>query len=294
MTTFSNLNIIKMINHSNSFVYEVTSKESPKRYALKIFPLVRGGINPSYYSEARWKWMEHPNTIKIHKVNPYIQEFKGLKDPISCILMEYAPFGDLWKAILTGKFTNNSRLVRSYFHQLIGGLEYLHENGIAHMDLKPQNILIGENYILKIIDFDNSHPEEDVLITSSGTECYRAPEVQNQKCNNPKSADIYSVGIILFTMVVGVLPYEDENHDLWKMMLDEDPKFWEYHDAFIDFGNDFKSLFSKMVKKDPIKRASLLEIKSSNWYRGDTFSDSEIKKIMSGNSLDENFLGFES
>mmetsp|Transcript_15932 Transcript_15932/g.13499 ORF Transcript_15932/g.13499 Transcript_15932/m.13499 type:complete len:106 (+) Transcript_15932:458-775(+) len=93
------------------------------------------------------------------------------------------------------------------FRQLISGLEYLHLNGVSHLDIKPENILIGEDYKVKITDFDMAYHENDKESRGFGTHDYRAPELVNDKVEDHQAADIYSMGILLFVLMTGSLPY---------------------------------------------------------------------------------------
>jgi len=92
-------------------------------------------------------------------------------------------------------------VIRTYFHQLIEGLEYIHSKGFAHFDLKLENLVLSRDSLLKIIDFGQAQKTAtDEEITSGGTVGYLASEVQNRTCKDSKAVDIYSAGIVLFTL----------------------------------------------------------------------------------------------
>mmetsp|Transcript_40444 Transcript_40444/g.35897 ORF Transcript_40444/g.35897 Transcript_40444/m.35897 type:complete len:145 (+) Transcript_40444:423-857(+) len=116
--------------------------------------------------------------------------------------MEKAVYGDL-NDLLDKKKLNDEDLIRTLFLDILNGLEYLHEQGIAHMDIKPENIVLGGDFNLKLIDFDLSFEEGDTALLGNGTKHYRAPEVKNKTCENPDLGDIYSAGVILFCMKSG-------------------------------------------------------------------------------------------
>jgi serine/threonine protein kinase len=204
--------------------------------------------------------------------------------------MEYAPFGTFNQLVNTGKFSANHKLVRTFFRQLVAGVDHLHSKGIAHLDLKPENLLIGEEYLLKIIDFDRAYSTADAKPASRGTEDFRAPEVKAGKINDPFLADIYSMGIILFFWLSAVQPYSEEldqenpeRYDLFKYLMREDPKFWKAHGDLngLKFESDFIELFTLMTKPNPIDRISIISIKSSAWYLGEICSDQELANLMS-------------
>jgi len=202
--------------------------------------------------------------------------------------MELAPFGDFADFLLNKRFFKDERLARTYFHQLIEGIEYLHSQNVAHMDLKLENLLLGADFKLKIADFDLAYVEGDRIIRGKGTCNYRAPELRERLCQNVKAADIFSAGIILFTFKTGGFPcLEDtlvEGEDLYDLMMNEEEQFWEVHSKIhkkkIRFDEDFKTLFKSLVKANASERASIEDIKKSKWYQGPTYTFEElIKKL---------------
>jgi len=116
--------------------------------------------------------------------------------------MEYAPHGTLHDFFAKYEQALDEKLARTYFHQLIAGLEYLHDNNVAHMDIKLDNIAIGYHYQMKFIDFDLSLNLTDNFLMSKGTQDYRARELlKGKRPANLKACDIYSLGIVLFCMI---------------------------------------------------------------------------------------------
>lgn len=123
--------------------------------------------------------------------------------------MEYADGGDLFDLIVKNeKLTQKNAL--NYFAQVLLGLEYLHGKGVAHRDMKPENILISKGKI-KIADFGlgNFFNQGEMLKTACGSPCYASPEMLQRVPYNPEKIDIWSSGIILYAMVCGYLPFED-------------------------------------------------------------------------------------
>mmetsp|Transcript_22002 Transcript_22002/g.18865 ORF Transcript_22002/g.18865 Transcript_22002/m.18865 type:complete len:137 (+) Transcript_22002:454-864(+) len=135
---------------------------------------------------------------------------------------------------------------------MIDGLEYLHSQDIAHLDLKPENLLLGKDYVLKIADFDSCVASPDDSILGQGTEDYRAPEILNLCCKDPKAADIYSLAIILFTMLYHFAPYSENAGYSFKLLQEQNKLFWKgYESQGIEFDKDFKKLFMGMTHPDP-------------------------------------------
>ena len=181
-------------------------------------------------------------------------------------------------------------LARTFFHHLIEGLEYLHSNGIAHLDLKLEKLMLGTDYRLKIFGFETcQHIKEFGNIKSSGTVDYRAPELMDMSCENPFPADIYSAGVILFILKFHFFPYvEDLDVDgyyLHELLVNGDEQFWSAQNKIrgsdVGYDENFKDLFMSMVTYEPSERATIEMIRKSAWYQGPIYYRHELKKIMS-------------
>lgn len=95
---------------------------------------------------------------------------------------------------------------------MISAIEYIHKIGIVHRDLKPENILLDYNNNVKLVDFglSNMYNPGETLKTACGSPCYAAPEMIRNERYHGLSADIWSSGVVLYAMVCGYLPYEDQ------------------------------------------------------------------------------------
>lgn len=261
-----------------------------KIHILKTFPYDQDRLSTNYFNEVRVGLLSHPNIIGM--ISCYEETnliINSIPAKTSSILMEFAPFGDFYDLLITHKISLSEQLARTYFHQLIDALEYLHMNKITHMDLKLNNLLLGENFELKVADFDLSHLEGDTNIKSRGSKYYRAPEVIIGCCNHPMSADIFSAGILLFAFKSrGFLPHlENQTYkgiDLYGLMRNDNEKFWEVHSGIQKnqdfYSPEFRELFNLMTKTKPHERATIQDIKKSAWYNGPVYSVSELKEIM--------------
>jgi len=202
--------------------------------------------------------------------------------------MEYAPYGDFFDLIMSRELTDDV-LIRTYFHQLVEGLEYLHSMGIAHLDLKLDNLLLGKNYLLKITDFDLAHSRrERNKPVSRGTTGYRAPEVWNEYFEDIFAADVYSIGIILFICITGEFPFVERETDRGKELRDYDlfttdnEAFWKKKSAYYEvcFSDSLKEVFNGIFAQDPSRRYTIKEIKSSRWYQGQIVDNLKLEKEM--------------
>jgi len=285
--TYQELAIVKKLRVAKFPVYLVSI--SKRNYALKMFPHSKNGICRNYQHEARFAKLKHPNIINfLDHVDAKEIMVKGQREKISYILMEYAPYGDFFDFVVGHPM--DQILARTYFHQLIEGLEYMHNMGCAHLDLKLDNLLLGNDFQLKITDFDLSYFPGDEKTVSRGTIFVRAPELKNQTCKNYQAADIFSAGILLFVFLTGGgLPQKEDQlvdgENLYQLLQHDNEKFWRMHEhlskqAKHEFVPEFKELFTMMTKENPEERFTIQQVKESAWYNGPTYSKEELKFIL--------------
>ena len=280
--------IRKLIAESEFKVYLIQSKLTKEDYALKVYPFEDGRPSQSFLTEIQYTDVSHCNLIKIKAVcSSYSLNSEEGPVKISYIVQEYAPYGDFFNLIESIDGVLDEKLIRTYFHQLIAAMEFLHENNLAHLDIKLENLLLDKNFQLQMIDFDLSKPADATINEVWGSPMYRAPELMNGLSDNLKGADIYSAGIVLFAMKSGgVFPFV-ENHPCKCQYSycggsEEEEKlenFWEYHtseDSNQSFERAFRELFLAMVNLDPSKRPTIKEIKSSVWYNKEIYTRSEL------------------
>lgn len=196
--------------------------------------------------------------------------------------MEYAAKGELFSYI-TDKRKLEETEASFFYAQIITGIEYIHKNRITHRDLKPENILISEEGLLKIIDFglSNKYQVGQLLSTACGSPCYAAPEmILGQKYKGVLS-DIWSSGIILFAMVCGYLPFEDENNEIIYQKV-----LGGIHDLPQYLSPGCKDLIRKLLTVNPNKRIPIDEIKV-HLFLQDGFERYNVM-INQGNCNDDN------
>jgi len=149
--------------------------------------------------------------------------------------------------------------------------------------------LVGDQYLLKIIDFERCKKGLVGKIPGRGTKNYRAPEVRLKQCTEPRAADVYSAGVILFVMLFHFHPYVEDKmikgHDLHKLLIENDDQYWTaIYDCKGDLSScseSFKNLIFGMVRQNPEERLTLGQIKVSQWYNGPTLSKKDLKLTMS-------------
>jgi len=283
---------IGLIGEAKAKIYKVFSTNNNQIYALKVFDLAEDDSMLCHYeNEIRFTQLDHPNILKISDSQEYEDLIQLENDAnFGCLLVEYCPKGDFYELICNKVDRLPEIIVRTYFHQLISAIEYLHFNQIAHMDIKLENLLLDDDYQLKLCDFDLS-----ILIGEQvelkGTQNYRAPELKSGNCQTPKAADIYAAGIVLFILKSGgVHPHLEETNlddgtNLYSLLYRNLKKFWKTQakicEVDIDFFSpEFQDLFLSMVEMDPKKRATIQDIKNSAWYSRDVLTPTQLKAAM--------------
>merc|ERR1712228_140422 len=199
------------------------------------------------------------------------------------LVLEYAPGGELFD-ILYYTSALKENVARTYFKQIINGLEACHNANVVHRDLKPQNLLLDSKFNLKITDFGLSkiiQSDADAVMKTTyvGTRGYQAPELLlNQKYD--LKCDVFSAGVILFILLAGYPPFEQASKsDKWFKPLSKGKydKFWKAHQKSpIAQIPQAKDLLTQMLCFDPKKRIDMNGIKSHKWMSGPTLKQKEL------------------
>ena len=234
------------------------NKETNEKYAIKILEKSKiQNKDDLQRIEREIKILKDFNNINVIKVYEILEN-----ESYHYIIMEYCENGELFNHIVDLQRLSDEE-ASYFFYQLINGLEYIHSKGVVHRDLKPENLLLGKGNLLKIIDFglSNFFNGKNLLITPCGSPCYASPEMVSGNKYNGFKIDIWSTGIILYAMVCGYLPFEDEDNDiLFKKILE----------CKLDFPDDLSKnsidLMNKILVTKPEKRITIDEIKEHPFY----------------------------
>ena len=198
---------------------------------------------------------------KLHHQN-IIQQYSILDTEKSIyIITEYCSGGELFDYIVSKRRLQEIEACRIY-QQLINGLEYLHKQKICHRDLKPENLLFDSKHNLKIADFGLSNDYVfGKLSTPCGSPCYAAPEMVTGRQYYGDTVDIWSSGIVLYSMVCGYLPFEDDNQSV---LFNKIAKGLFTMPSFLS--NSCKDLIKNILITNPSKRYGFQEIKKHPWF----------------------------
>jgi MAP/microtubule affinity-regulating kinase len=215
-TTFGKYKIQRVFGEgSTCVVAEAFDKQTGESYAVKIINLKDkhcSRLSSAVEREIRLlKTFDHPNIIKLIEV---VHE-----NGIVFVVMEYCEGGTLLDFILSDKLKSLSE-VKRLFHQITKAISYLHNLGIAHGDIKPDNIVLTSDGNAKLIDF--GYCKESLLgfdDDKSGTVKYAPPEFLRSGAYNTRKADIWSLGILLFVMATGRFPYGSSDDSVVRRLV---------------------------------------------------------------------------
>ena len=266
----------------SSNVYKVWDRQR-KRYAAKI---MREDTKISGILLLKMLYKEmiameilslHPNILKWFEVyDEAVVKFKNNSECVKLAILEYAENGSLFKYIEeTGPFDEN---VASFiFFQLLNAVKYMHEWGIAHWDIKPQNILLDEYFNVKLSDFGTCEiimRKDGWSITRKGTRSFMAPEVlplESVEPYDPKKADIFSLGVTLHSIVTGEFSlsqdYSDKYSTLNSINIIKNSQLNCQNFIITEDASSVWHLISMMLSTDPLDRPSIEEIEQHPWLQ---------------------------
>uniref|UniRef100_A0A8D3DHV9 MAP/microtubule affinity-regulating kinase 3 n=1 Tax=Scophthalmus maximus TaxID=52904 RepID=A0A8D3DHV9_SCOMX len=227
-----------------------------REVAVKIIDKTQ--LNPTslqkLFREVRiMKILNHPNIVKLFEV---IETEKTLY-----LVMEYASGGEVFDYLVAhGRMKEKE--ARAKFRQIVSAVQYCHQRRIVHRDLKAENLLLDADMNIKIADFgfSNEFTVGSKLDTFCGSPPYAAPELfQGKKYDGPE-VDVWSLGVILYTLVSGSLPFDGQNlKELRERVLRG-----KYRIPFY-MSTDCENLLKKLLVLNPVKRGSLEQIMKDHW-----------------------------
>ncbi|KAH7320007.1 kinase-like domain-containing protein [Stachybotrys elegans] len=274
-------------------------QDSNVQVAIKLIKRDSVGGNPSRLAKIRrevhiLRGVQHPNIVRLIDMVE-TERYIG-------IILEYASGGELFDYILNHRYLKDQS-ARRLFSQLVSGVGYLHKKGIVHRDLKLENLLLDRNRNIIITDFgfantfdpheELSAEEElnlsdrefvkragldkvksdgtrkgDLMQTSCGSPCYAAPElVVSDAPYTGRKVDVWSCGVILYAMLAGYLPFDDDPANpegdninlLYKYIVSTPLTFPEYVTPHA------RDLLRRILVPNPRKRADLFEVARHSW-----------------------------
>lgn len=221
----------------------------------------------------------------IRQCRHIIQLYEIIETPRQLyLIMEYACGGELFDYIVEHGRAEEKDACK-FLHQILAGVERVHAMNVVHRDLKPENLLLDDRQDIKIVDFglSNTFQDEQLLQTACGSPCYAAPEMIAGHKYVPPMVDIWSCGVILFALVCGFLPFEDQNHtELYKKILNAEYEMPDF------VSPEVASLIQGMLTTDPTERMTLADIRKHVWYN--QIPEASLRDREDYGSLDEDIL----
>ncbi|KAK3537232.1 hypothetical protein QTP70_003603 [Hemibagrus guttatus] len=256
---------------SFSICRQCTHKKSGQKYAVKI---VSKRMEAQTQKEiAALKLCDgHPNIVKLHEI--YHDQLH------TYLVLELLRGGELLERIRRKQHfseTEASRIMR----RLVSAVSHMHDVGVVHRDLKPENLLFTdetENSEIKIIDFGFARlkpPDNQLLKTPCFTLQYAAPEILKYK-GYDESCDLWSLGVILYTMLSGQVPFQCQEKSLTHTSAEEIMKkikqgdFSFQGEAWRNVSQQAKDLIQELLTVDPNKRIKMCELRYNTWLQDDS------------------------
>ncbi|XP_060583686.1 serine/threonine-protein kinase BRSK2-like [Ruditapes philippinarum] len=239
-----------------------------KRVAIKI--VNREKLSESVLMKvereiAIMKLIEHPHVLGLFDV---YENKKYLY-----LVLEHVSGGELFDYLVKkGRLTPKE--ARRFFRQIISALDFCHSHNICHRDLKPENLLLDEKNNIRVADFGMAslQVEGSMLETSCGSPHYACPEVIRGEKYDGRKADVWSSGVILYALLVGALPFDDDN---LRQLLEKVKKGVFHIPHFVP--PDCQNLLRGMVEVDPEKRLTLEELHRHPWVTMDCHDHLELE-----------------
>ncbi len=288
LSEFHNFKILQKLGEgfsSNVYICKFQNKE----YAIKI---LKNNPNSKNYFEREISILNKINNNYItNLITSGISKFEFDKNSISdnyYIILDLAKKGELFNYILYPKKGFSESQTRYIFTEILKGVKSIHDNGIIHLDLKIENIMIDEFYNVKISDFgfsiDNTNKE--LINIFQGSEKYKAPEIILKKPFIGFYADVFSLGVILFLILTGNYPFKSARKydicysNIIKGKIDHywflvKKKIFEDNDDNLP-SEEFRDLFIKMIQFEPNNRISIDDIFTHPWMNKDLITKDEI------------------
>lgn len=288
-------NVLKTIGSGGyAKVKQAEHRHSRKPAAIKIYNLVelatqdirktnRGKRDAIEHVQQRildeinvLRELQHPNIIayyNYHFGNTHLY-----------VVTELAAGGELYYYV-KARTRLKEETARAFFQQLVNALNYCHQKGIVHRDVKLENLLLTENYKqLKLADFgfSRSFKQNEPLFTVCGSSQYAAPEMVNEIGYDAPPADVWSAGVVLYAMLYGTLPFGQHGENAWAIIRSANGRDYCLDDAIVAFSAN--NLLTRLLEPDPSQRIGLRAVLQHSWMKAESNNSSSSELSSSSGS----------
>ena len=279
---------------ATSKVYLVEDKKDKKLYAAKVLKEFNSSFEKEIKILKKLSSLNNPFIINLIEFGEGpVKAPEKPKRNAQYAILEYASKGTLFKYIACPKKGFSERHAKLIFHKILKGVQAIHNAGICHRDIKLENILLDDKFDPRICDFgfgteikgkDGSGKLDEIV----GTKKYCAPEIHMRRKYNGVKADIFSLGVVLFILVVGNIGFKKallvDNYyryiiykkpsDYWKKVIKDYGEISEeIKNTIINLNEQLKNLYIKMISYSPEQRPSIKDILENPWMKEVTSLD---------------------
>ncbi|XP_028662306.1 myosin light chain kinase, smooth muscle [Erpetoichthys calabaricus] len=254
-------------------VFKLVEKKTGKTWAGKFIKAFSAKDKENVRQEIGiMNCLHHPKLVQC------VDAFEGKSDIV--MVMEIISGGELFERIIDEDFELTEREVIKYMLQIVNGVQFIHQQGIVHLDLKPENIMCVNKTgsKIKLIDFGLARRLESAsdLKVLFGTPEFVAPEVINYEPIG-YATDMWSIGVICYILVSGLSPFMGDNDN--ETLANVTSATWDFDDeAFDEISDDAKNFISSLLKKDMKRRLTCSQCLQHPWLQKDT-KNMEVKKL---------------
>ncbi|XP_040163223.1 testis-specific serine/threonine-protein kinase 6-like [Anopheles arabiensis] len=204
--------------------------------------------------------LNHPNIVSVMSIQEY--------GPFVCVFMDFCRCGDLLQYVQVRKRISERRS-KLFFRQLVRAVQYMHDQGFCHRDIKCENVLLASQDYVKLTDFSFakqcSEPKRgasELSTTYCGSIAYTAPEVLKGIPYDPKAHDMWSLGCVLFIMVTGTMPFDESNIAI--TIGHQERKQYGYPPG-LKLNPAILDLIDRMIEPDVSVRATIGQVAEDSW-----------------------------
>ncbi|EAY20313.1 CAMK family protein kinase [Trichomonas vaginalis G3] len=253
----------KIGNGAFSNVYLAIDQNTKEKYAIKKFKLselqhIENGVSQLEREISLMRRYSHNNILKLFEV------LHNTEKDIVYLVIEYANCGSLFD-LINQPIPLQDNYVCSIFHQILEALQYLHNNGMVHQDIKPSNILIKSDGRAILADFGVGHSFQSTEMVV-GSPAYQAPEALTDgdcgiQSSSPAKEDVWSLGVTLFQTEYQQIPYDGET--VFEIIRNIKSTTLQYPEGA---NPEIEQVMRMMLAVDPVKRATVDELLKSPFF----------------------------